>query len=357
MAMNPMQKKARTSFILGVVITLLLTGIVIALLLFYVNKLNTEISTLNANRKKVYVLSQDVKSGEEITEDMFALKAVDQTTIPANATSVISVIESWYMQTKDGTMLNRDEEGLYYTQTDANGSDSIVRVYKEDTTENYYIKPTSTTKQYIELNNVPVVAKLDMKKNTVVTPNMVQQTDNIVSNDVRVEEYNVVSLPVDLTDGDYVDIRLMLPNGQNYIVVSKKIVEIPMGAEGRLADTIRMTLREDEILAMSSAIVEAAGINGAKLYMDEYSFKQFSEDKADNIVVCDNFSNAEDSDFCFVEKQHINTEQINKLIVYRWDKIYPADVSFGMNKIKLNLTETLEFQGYSHEKIVREIYE
>ena len=93
-------------------------------------------------------------------------------------------------------------------------------------------------------------------------------------------------------------------------------------------------------------------INGAKLYMDE-----FSEDKADNIVVCDNFSNAEDSDFCFVEKQHINTEQINKLIVYRWDKIYPADVSFGMNKIKLNLTETLEFQGYSHEKIVREIYE
>ena len=164
--MNPMQKKARTSFILGVVITLLLTGIVIALLLFYVNKLNTEISTLNANRKKVYVLSQDVKSGEEITEDMFALKAVDQTTIPANATSVISVIESWYMQTKDGTMLNRDEEGLYYTQTDANGSDSIVRVYKEDTTENYYIKPTSTTKQYIELNNVPVVAKLDMKKNT-----------------------------------------------------------------------------------------------------------------------------------------------------------------------------------------------
>ena len=81
-------------------------------------------------------------------------------------------------------------------------------------------------------------------------------------------------------------------------------------------------------------------INGAKLYMDEYSFKQFSEDKADNIVVCDNFSNVED-----------------KLIVYRWDKIYPADVSFGMNKIKLNLTETLEFQGYSHEKIVREIYE
>lgn len=270
MTMNPMQKKARISFILGVVITLVLTGIVITLLLFYTNKLNKEISTLNANRKKVYVLNQDVKSGEEITEDMFVLQAVDQRTIPANATSVLSVIESWYMQTKDGTMLNRDEEGLYYVQTDSNATETKVRVYKEDSTENYYIKTSTNAKQYIELNNVPVIAKLDMKKNTVVTPNMVQQTDNVITNDVRIEEYNVVVLPVDLTDGDYVDIRLMLPNGQNYIVVSKKIVEIPEGADGRLSDTIRLTLREDEILSMSSAIVEAAGINGAKLYATKY---------------------------------------------------------------------------------------
>ena len=273
MAMNPMQKKARTSFILGVFITILITGIVIVLLLLHTNNLNKEIATMKSNLVKVYILNQDVKSGEELTEDMFVMKSVDKNTIPSNATSTLDVIDSWYMQTKDGTMLNRDEEGLYYTQVDASGTESKIRVYKEDTTENYYIKTYQNNreaKQYVELNNVPVVAKLDMKKNTVVTPNMVQQTDNIVSNDVRVEEYNVVSLPVDLTDGDYVDIRLMLPNGQNYIVVSKKIVEIPMGAEGRLADTIRMTLREDEILAMSSAIVEAAGINGAKLYATKY---------------------------------------------------------------------------------------
>ena len=61
-----------------------------------------------------------------------------------------------------------------------------------------------------------------------------------------------------------------LGRGATFKEISKKIVEIPMGAEGRLADTIRMTLREDEILAMSSAIVEAAGINGAKLYATKY---------------------------------------------------------------------------------------
>ena len=178
------------------------------------------------------------------------------------------------MQTKDGTMLNRDEEGLYYTQVDASGTESKIRVYKEDTTENYYIKTYQNNreaKQYVELNNVPVVAKLDMKKNTVITPVLVQQTDNVITDDVRIQEYNVIVLPIDLADGDYVDIRLMTPNGQDFVVVSKKIVEIPQNSDGTyVADSVRMTLREDEILAMSSAIVEAAGINGAKLYATKY---------------------------------------------------------------------------------------
>lgn len=274
MAMNPMQKKARTSFILGVFITILITGIVIVLLLLHTNNLNKEIATMKSNLVKVYILNQDVKSGEELTEDMFVMKSVDKNTIPSNATSTLDVIDSWYMQTKDGTMLNRDEEGLYYTQVDASGTESKIRVYKEDTTENYYIKTYQNNreaKQYVELNNVPVVAKLDMKKNTVITPVLVQQTDNVITDDVRIQEYNVIVLPIDLADGDYVDIRLMTPNGQDFVVVSKKIVEIPQNSDGTyVADSVRMTLREDEILAMSSAIVEAAGINGAKLYATKY---------------------------------------------------------------------------------------
>ena len=110
-----------------------------------------------------------------------------------------------------------------------------------------------------------------MKKNTVITPVLVQQTDNVITDDVRIQEYNVIVLPIDLADGDYVDIRLMTPNGQDFVVVSKKIVEIPQNSDGTyVADSVRMTLREDEILAMSSAIVEAAGINGAKLYATKY---------------------------------------------------------------------------------------
>ena len=34
MAMNPMQKKARTSFLTGVLVTLIITGLIIGVLLF-----------------------------------------------------------------------------------------------------------------------------------------------------------------------------------------------------------------------------------------------------------------------------------------------------------------------------------
>lgn len=68
-------------------------------------------------------------------------------------------------------------------------------------------------------------------------------------------------------------------------------------------------------------------INGAKLYMDEYSFKQFSEEKADNIIVDNNLENATEHDFCFVERQEVRIEEINKIIVYRWEQNLPCRIN------------------------------
>ena len=58
--------------------------------------------------------------------------------------------------------------------------------------------------------------------NTVVTPQLVVQSSEIVTDDTRQQEYNMISLPVDLMTNDYVDIRLMTPSGQDFIVVSKQ---------------------------------------------------------------------------------------------------------------------------------------
>lgn len=316
MAVNPMQRKSRNSFLLGVLLTILIAGVIIVFLFLQIKQLREEKAAEAALKVNVYTLTQDVKSGQVLTQDMFKLTNVNKDAIPSNATAVASVIDTWFLQTKDGQMVNMDADGLYlpiadsiieidyengqyyktingerrtvslrtdpysdddgYYTIDSANEDTNTRVFEEATTGNYYIYKVSSNrnsreKVYLELNNVPVLAKVDMKANTVITPNYVVQSDAIVTNDVRRQQYNMVVLPADLMTDDYIDIRLMLPNGQDFIVISKVQVEIPENGDGTyVADTIWVNLREDEILSLSSAIVEAYGISGAKLYATKY---------------------------------------------------------------------------------------
>lgn len=50
--------------------------------------------------------------------------------------------------------------------------------------------------------------------------------------------------------------------------------------------------------------------------------------------------------------------QIEKLIIYRWDKVYPADLvfSYPLAPKGWNLTEQHLFAGSSHETITEEVY-
>ena len=123
----------------------------------------------------------------------------------------------------------------------------------------------------MELNSVPLVAKITMKKNTVVTTECLSKGDNIVQDDVRKQEYNMIVLPTDLTTGDYIDVRVMFPNGQDYIAIAKKEVEIPVIDGAESTDTIWLKLSEDEILHMSCAIVDSAQVKGAKIYATKYT--------------------------------------------------------------------------------------
>ena len=323
MASNPMQRKSRNSFLLGVILTLLIAGVIIALLFLQLKQKTEELNAELSAKVKVYTLTQDVKSGQVLTEDMFSLKSIHKDSIPSNATATPSVISTWFLQTKDGTMVKTDKQGLYLDKPDSilevmeengdkykfsnsektavssrdeiiqdeagayivdtsNSTDEITRVYQEDSTSQYYIYKLDTssmstgsnktrTKEYLELQNVPVLAKVTMNANTVITPNLIVQSDEVVSDDTREQEYNMVVLPVDLMTDDYVDIRLMTPSGQDFIVVSKAKVTIPVNADGSyVTDTMKVNLREDEILSMSSAIVEAYGLLGAKLYATKY---------------------------------------------------------------------------------------
>ena len=269
MATNPMQRQARNSFLLGMVVTLLIAAIIVALLFMQIKKLNEKIKADEAATKSVYVLNQDIKSGQVITADLFSLKTVKADGVPANATSdITTLLQNYSLCDKAGNDIYTDSEGNLFMNAE-NGSK--VTVNKDDATGNYYTQAANGTKTYIETAEKPLVAKIDMKANTVLASSFIARSDDIDTADVRQQEYNSFVLPVDLFTGDYVDIRLLLPSGQDYIVTSKKMVTIPDVDGEYLADTVQMKMSEDEILTMSNAIVEAYKIEGAKLYATKYT--------------------------------------------------------------------------------------
>lgn len=319
MATNPMQRKARNSFLLGMLVMLLIAGVIIALLIMQLmNKIKEDQEELQAS-VNAYVLNQDVSSGQVITKDMMTKQAVNRNLVPSNATSDISLIENYALQDKEGndigTIYDKDgntflymkkgdknrlieiesETDNYYMQkNDENyyvcikkdNNENVVlyiendqnnKLQKDDESGSYYIEENkrktqvNVNKEYLELNSVPLIAKVTMKKNTLLTTELLSKSDNIVQDDVRKQEYNMVVLPIDLTTGDYIDIRAMFPNGQDFIVVAKKEVELPIIDGVDSADTIWMNLTEDEILHMSCAIIDVAQVKGAKLYATKYT--------------------------------------------------------------------------------------
>lgn len=88
---------------------------------------------------------------------------------------------------------------------------------------------------------------------------------------------------------------------------------------------------------------------GEKLYTNEYSARLFPENA---VEICENPK----SGYCFAENFTVNENDIEEIIVYKWNRVYPADVQFNIDLKKWNLAETVDFAGSSHEKITRERY-
>ena len=116
-----------------------------------------------------------------------------------------------------------------------------------------------------------IVATIDIPKGTVITEKMlvlkseaVTDTNNINST-YRLVEYSMIMLPTELQKGDTIDVRISYPNGQDFIVAAKKVVEKSDST------SIWLKLREDEILKMNSAIIESYSVEGAKLYAVNYT--------------------------------------------------------------------------------------
>ena len=272
MASNPMQRKARVSFLMGMFITLLITGAIIALLVMMLLKGKQEDAKEKEAEVSVYVLNTDVKSGQTVTEDMCTQKAVNKSMVPANAIGQSDVFSKLSLQDKEGNPIKASSgQNGEIKLTISFGNGDTRELTPVEGTDNYTYK-NGNSDVLVEPLEVPLIAKVDIKTNTVITSDLVAQGNSELEKSAREEEYNMIVLPSDLTTNDYVDIRLMLPSGQDFLVVTKKQVTIPGEEQGTpVADTIKMTLNEAEIKTMSNAIVDAYQILGSKLYAVKYT--------------------------------------------------------------------------------------
>lgn len=99
---------------------------------------------------------------------------------------------------------------------------------------------------------------------------------------------------------------------------------------------------------------------GKKLWMNSYSDKWYGGLEGVDVVVEDDFlSLAGRGEFCLAESEHLLPfgEKMEQIIVYWWNRVYPADVYLDLDLSRWERKERNEFLGTSHEKITEEIYE
>ena len=97
-------------------------------------------------------------------------------------------------------------------------------------------------------------------------------------------------------------------------------------------------------------------INGTSLLIAPYSEPLFSQAEC-SVSISDSFlTDADANDYCFVENTSVAEfkEKISKLVIYKWNRDYPADFYFDIDYASDYKLETT--LGTSHEKITKEVY-
>jgi len=222
MAMNPMQRRSRNMFLLGFLLALVIMVAVVLYLVNQMNGLKEEVAKLKNLQKQYLVASKDLESGQVVTFEEDFTTATVQTTVSPDQ------------------VITRDD----FLEKDANGNPVM-------------------TEEGAELGK-DVMLKVSVPAGTIVTKDMLIDTEDPITGTDRIQEYNMILLPSHLKNGDYVDIRMTLTNGQDYIVLSKKRIL------GCTEKSIWMKVNETEMQILNSAIVDSYLISGAKLYAIPY---------------------------------------------------------------------------------------
>jgi hypothetical protein len=96
---------------------------------------------------------------------------------------------------------------------------------------------------------------------------------------------------------------------------------------------------------------------GKRLWMSPDSAKLFPSQ--DGICADENYATlCQEGDCCFVETGEFPSLAPKRMILYRWNRLYPSDQSFPARTLLqgFTLVSTRDFEGSSHPRITEEIY-
>ena len=273
MAINPIERRTRNSLITGLLIGGVIAIIVGAISFMQITKLNGEIKKEKGKIKQVYVAARDIKANNEVKPEDLTMEGVvtslqtDKIVTPDSLTataggSVASLLE------KQGDKLVANAGKKEFASTITPGGDSSSSSSSNSSSSSSLNSNSSSSESKADKI---IIATIDIPKGTIITEKMLTlkseaATDsNNMNSTYRIVEYRLIMLQTELQKGDTIDIRISYPNGQDFVVAAKKVVEKTDST------SIWLKLKEDELLKMNSAIIESYSVEGAKLYAVNYT--------------------------------------------------------------------------------------
>ena len=93
------------------------------------------------------------------------------------------------------------------------------------------------------------------------------------------------------------------------------------------------------------------------LFITKFSEKLMSE-YSDRIIICESVSKLENGEWFFCENVDLTAfaDKIEKLVVYKWNRVYPTDFNCSLDFSLFNLESESDFEGNSHSVITKQIF-
>lgn len=132
----------------------------------------------------------------------------------------------------------------------------------------YATQPQNT---YIDSDDIGKDVLVDIQAGTQVLKSMV--VDIRVDDDIREVEFETILISTNILENDFIDVRIVYPNGEDYTVLAKKVIK---GYTGDSPNCF-LWLTEEEILRMQSAVIDAYLYTGAYLYTTKYIVPNLQE--------------------------------------------------------------------------------